>query len=44
MEERIQAVEAVLHERKHEFDLNLGGTPEEKPSSHLSNHDRGYTS
>jgi hypothetical protein len=29
MEERIQAAEAALHERKNEFDLNHGGTPEE---------------
>jgi uncharacterized protein YecA (UPF0149 family) len=29
MEERINAVEIVLHERKKEFDLNHGGTPEE---------------
>jgi hypothetical protein len=29
MEERIQAAEAALHERKSEFDLNHGGTPEE---------------
>jgi hypothetical protein len=29
MEERIQAAEAVLHERKREFDSNHGGTPEE---------------
>jgi hypothetical protein len=29
MEERIQAVEAALHERKYEFDLNHGGSPEE---------------
>ena len=29
MEERIQAAEAALHARKHEFDLNHGGTPEE---------------
>jgi hypothetical protein len=26
MEERIQATEAALHERKKEFDLNHGGT------------------
>ena len=29
MEQRIQAAEAALHERKNEFDLNHGGTPEE---------------
>ncbi len=29
MEGRIQAAEAALHERKNEFDLNHGGTPEE---------------
>ena len=29
MEERIQAVEAALHERKNDFDLNHGGTAEE---------------
>ena len=29
MEERITAAEAALHERKKEFDLNHGGTPEE---------------
>ena len=29
MEERITAAEAALHARKHEFDLNHGGTPEE---------------
>ena len=29
MEERIQAAEAALHERKNEFALNHGGTPEE---------------
>ena len=29
MEERINAAEAALHARKHEFDLNHGGTPEE---------------
>jgi len=29
MEQRIQAAEAALHARKHEFDLNHGGTPEE---------------
>lgn len=29
MEERIQAVEAALHERKNEFALNHGGTPAE---------------
>jgi uncharacterized protein YecA (UPF0149 family) len=29
MEGRIQAVEAALHERKNEFALNHGGTPEE---------------
>jgi hypothetical protein len=29
MEERIQAAEAALQERKNEFDLNHGGTPEE---------------
>jgi hypothetical protein len=29
MEERIQAAEAGLHERKKEFDLNHGGTPAE---------------
>ena len=28
-EERIDAAEAALHARKHEFDLNHGGTPEE---------------
>jgi len=27
--ERIQAAESALHERKNEFDLNHGGTPEE---------------
>ena len=30
MEQRIQAAEAALHARKHEFDLNHGGTPEER--------------
>jgi hypothetical protein len=29
MEERIEATEAALHERKKEFDLNHGGSPEE---------------
>jgi hypothetical protein len=29
MEERVQAAETALHERKHEFDLDHGGTPEE---------------
>ena len=29
MEQRITAAEAALHARKHEFDLNHGGTPEE---------------
>jgi hypothetical protein len=29
IEECIQAAEAALHERKNEFDLNHGGTPEE---------------
>ena len=29
MEERITAAEAALRERKHEFDLNHGGEPEE---------------
>jgi uncharacterized protein YecA (UPF0149 family) len=29
MEERVQAVEAALHERKSEFSLDHGGTPEE---------------
>ncbi len=29
MEGRIQAVEAAFHERKNEFALNHGGTPEE---------------
>ena len=29
IEELIQAAEAALHERKKEFDLNHGGTPEE---------------
>jgi uncharacterized protein YecA (UPF0149 family) len=29
MEESINAAEAALHARKHEFDLNHGGTPEE---------------
>ena len=29
IEGRIQAVEAALHERKNEFALNHGGTPEE---------------
>jgi len=29
MEERIQVAETALHERKREFDLNHGGTPEE---------------
>ena len=29
MEERITAAEAALHARKHEFDLNHGGEPEE---------------
>jgi hypothetical protein len=29
MEERIRAVETALHQRKHEFDLDHGGTPEE---------------
>ena len=29
MEERINAVEAALYARKHEFDLNHGGEPEE---------------
>jgi hypothetical protein len=30
MEERIQGAEAGLHERKREFALNHGGTPEER--------------
>jgi hypothetical protein len=29
MQERIQAAETALRQRKHEFDLNHGGTPEE---------------
>jgi hypothetical protein len=29
MEKLITAAEAALHARKHEFDLNHGGTPEE---------------
>jgi hypothetical protein len=29
MEERIQVAEAALHRRRHEFDLDHGGTPEE---------------
>jgi hypothetical protein len=29
MEERVQSAEAALHERKHEVDLDHGGTPEE---------------
>ena len=29
IEERIQSAEAALHERKREFDLDHGGTPEE---------------
>jgi hypothetical protein len=29
MEERIRAAEAALYERKKEFNLNHGGTPEE---------------
>lgn len=29
MEERLRAAEAALHERKHEFDLDHGGTSEE---------------
>jgi hypothetical protein len=29
MPERIQAAEAALSQRKHEFDLDHGGTPEE---------------
>jgi hypothetical protein len=29
MEERIQRAEASLHERKREFDMDHGGTPEE---------------
>jgi hypothetical protein len=29
MEERIQAAEGALHERKKEFGMNHGGTPEE---------------
>jgi uncharacterized protein YecA (UPF0149 family) len=29
MEERILVAEAALHERRKEFDLNHGGTPEE---------------
>jgi hypothetical protein len=29
MEARISAAEAALHERKREFDLDHGGTPEE---------------
>jgi hypothetical protein len=29
MEERIQAAEAAIQERKREFDLNHGGTPDE---------------
>lgn len=29
MEERLQTAEATLHERKREFALNHGGTPEE---------------
>jgi hypothetical protein len=29
MEERVRAAETALNERKREFDLNRGGTPEE---------------
>jgi hypothetical protein len=29
MQERIQAAETALHQRKHEFDLDHGGTAEE---------------
>ena len=29
MEERIQAAEAAIQERKREFDLNHGGSPDE---------------
>ena len=29
MEERVQAAEAAIKDRKREFDLNHGGTPEE---------------
>jgi hypothetical protein len=29
MQERIRPAEVALHERKNEFDLNHGGTPEE---------------
>ena len=29
MEKRIQAAEAAIQERKHEFDLNHGGSPDE---------------
>ena len=29
MQERIQTAETALRQRKHEFDLNHGGTPEE---------------
>ena len=29
MQERIETAETVLRQRKHEFDLNHGGTPEE---------------
>jgi hypothetical protein len=29
MDERIQAAEAAIRDRRHEFDLNHGGTPEE---------------
>jgi hypothetical protein len=29
IEERIQSADAALRERKHEFDLDHGGTPEE---------------
>ncbi len=29
MVERIQAAEAAIQKRKHDFDLNHGGTPEE---------------
>jgi hypothetical protein len=29
MEDRIQAAEAAIQDRKHEFGLNHGGTPEE---------------
>jgi hypothetical protein len=29
MQERIETAESALRQRKHEFDLNHGGTPEE---------------